>query len=378
MEKVIIIGNDHTNTLGLTQTLGRDGFYVIVCVWGEKRDLVKSSKYCRELYSTATPQKSVDIIIELPKEKEKIPIIASCDDAALILEENKESLSNRYIIEFAKGRYSIEELLGKDLQVELAISAGFNVPRSWLNEHLLKIPKDIEYPCLIKPLVSSKGAKSDIRICRDEAVLKHNLRSLEHTTKVIIQQYIERDYEISILGCGLRNGDTIIPCIENKLTLYPKYTGLECLADMQPLRDEAIITCIKSLIKEIGYVGLFSVEMMHSKTDDKFYFTEINLRNDGANSFVYKYGVNLPLMHIQDLKGEKISIPESFNPGYYIWDMHHFLSMLHRDISIRLWWNEIKKSKGFLTYFAEDKKPFFKQYTNWVLEKLHIRRITTY
>lgn len=30
------------------------------------------------------------------------------------------------------------------------------------------------------------------------------------------------------------------------------------------------------------------MEMMHSKTDDEFYFTEINLRNDGANSFVYK------------------------------------------------------------------------------------------
>ncbi|MDO4738305.1 MAG: ATP-grasp domain-containing protein [Bacteroidales bacterium] len=381
MKKVIILGNDHTNTLGLTQTLGREGFEVIACVWGEKRGLVKSSKYCKELLPCTSPQDCVKRILKLPQEKNKIPIIASCDDAALILEKNKEVLADRFLFEFTQGDYHIESLLEKKMQVKLATEAGFNVPRSWLITDMMVIPKDIKYPCLIKPLVSSKGAKSDIRICRNEAEVKENLASLKYTKKVIIQKYIERDYEISILGCGLRNGDVVIPCVENKLTLYPKYTGLECLADMQPLKDEVIIKSIQNLIKVIGYVGLFSVEMMHCKMDSKFYFTEINLRNDGANSFVYKYGVNLPLIHICDLKG--CLTQDSLNmtvtkPGYYIWDYHHFMSMLHRDISFSAWIREIIKSHGFLTYFPEDSKPFYKQYKNWILRKLYLRKIKFY
>lgn len=377
MEKVIILGNDHTNTLGLTQILGREGFYVIAFVWGEKRDLVKSSKYCAELYSAANPQMCVNGIIGLPQENIIIPIIASCDDAALILEKNKDQLADRFLFEFTQSKYTIEELLEKDLQVKLAIRAGFNVPKSWITENLTKIPDDLEYPCLIKPLVSSKGAKADIRICRSESELIANLSTLKQTNKVIYQQYIERDYEISILGCGLRNGDVVIPCVENKLTLYPKYTGLECLADMQPLENELIISCINNLVRAIGYVGIFSVEMMHCKNDGHYYFTEINLRNDGANSFVYKYGVNLPYIHIKDLKGNyngDVKNQHMVKPGYYIGDFHHFMSVIHNDISILSWIKELWKSNGFLTYFSEDTKPFYKQYINWLLEKFHLRR----
>lgn len=227
-------------------------------------------------------------------------------------------------------------------------------------------------------MVSCEGAKTDIRVCHNIDELKINLNSLQYTTKVLLQQYIERDYEISILGCGLKNGTAIIPCVENKLTLYPKNVGLECLANMQPLEDIQIIQSIQNLIKAIGYVGVFSVEMMHCKLDNKFYFTEINLRNDGANSFVYKYGVNLPLNHIEDLFDEKLTQFTKLSPGYYIWDMHHFLSLVHREISLKQWLDELRKSQGFLTYFSDDRKPFFKQYTNLLLSKLHLRKNEQY
>lgn len=379
MTKIIILGNDHTNTLGLVQTLGREGYYMIACMWGIKTNLVESSKYCNEIYTGKTPQDCIERIIMLPElENCVVPIIAACDDAALILEKNKEKLSGRFLFEHTTSSYSIQELVEKELQVKLATETKFNTPKSWTLNLPGDIPRNIIFPCIVKPLISSQGTKSDIHICHNEEELEKKLKSLKVTTKVIIQQYINRDYEISILGCGLRNGNTVIPCVENKLTLYPKYVGLECLAEIQPLVNTEIIDSIKMLIKLIGYVGPFSVEMMHCKTDDKFYFTEINLRNDGANSFVYKYGVNLPLIHIKDLIGEEVSLDFKTSPGYYIWDFHHFLSLIHCDISLKDWYKELKMSNGFLTLFSEDKSPFYKQYTNWILEKLHLRKIEKY
>lgn len=320
MNKVIILGNDHTNTLGLTQVLGREGYYIIACVWGEKRGLVGASRYCKELYGGLNPEACVRIINSFSSKNDgkKITIIASCDDAALTLERNTQILKDRFVFEYTTGPYTIEQLQEKKLQVRLATEAGFNVPRSWQLNTLNIDNKDVKYPILIKPLVSAKGTKEDIRICENKDELEANLASLHRTKEVIVQQYIEHDYEISILGCSLSNGDVIIPCVENKLSLYPPKIGLECLANMQPLDDETIINPITKLVKQIGYIGLFSVEMMHNREDDKFYFTEINLRNDGANSFVYKYGVNLPLMHIEDLQGSvQMKLSTEVKPEYF-------------------------------------------------------------
>lgn len=191
------------------------------------------------------------------------------------------------------------------------------MPKSW---HLAigdKLPLDLIFPCLIKPLVSCEGAKSDIRVCANNDELQRDYNSLNFTKNVLIQTYIERDYEISILGCALTNGHCILPAIEYKLTLYPKYVGLECLANIHPFTDETLRYLVENLIAKIGYVGLFSIEMMHSSTDNKFYFTEINLRNDGAQSFITKYGANLALNHVEDLLGIPLTIQKSFYPGYY-------------------------------------------------------------
>ena len=99
-KNVIILGTDHTNTLGLTQVLGREGYYVIDVVWGLKRGYVKSSRYCCEFYSAHTPLDCIDILLSL-KHKEVIPIIASCDDVACALESNRYKLCEKYIFEYS-------------------------------------------------------------------------------------------------------------------------------------------------------------------------------------------------------------------------------------------------------------------------------------
>ena len=370
--RVVVLGNDHTNSLGIVQSMGKAGYEVLPFVWGVKSGMLRHSRYVKQLYTAKNAQACVDLMIRIfGDEKRKTPVIACCDLAALTLEANKERLEQHFLFEYATN-CTLEYLAVKEHQVQLALEAGFSVPRTWVLDNIEELPKDICYPCLIKPLVSSQGAKSDIKVCRTKEELQANYRSLKYTEKVILQQYIEHDYEISILGCGMKNGEVQIPCVENKLSLYPKNVGLECLANMQPLEDEEIIRPISALVKRIGYVGLFSVEMMHNKADGKFYFTEINLRNDGANSFVLKYGVNLPLVHVADLLDREQPSFERFCPGFYIWEMHHVSSLLHRDIGLGQWLKEVQMSRGFLTYFSEDKKPFYWQFLSPFLRKLHL------
>lgn len=378
MKEVIVFGNDHTNNVGVIQSLGIAGIRSVGLLFGSRTNLVVGSRFTNKIITAKDPQTCVDKLLrEKIEDGVKTPIIACSDAAALALENNRDRLREHYVFEYSTN-YSLKELSQKNLQVKMAEEAGFNVPQTWYLGESKSIPKDVCYPCLIKPLVSSEGAKTDIRVCRTKEDLEKNLNTLSHTKSVLLQHYIERDYEISILGCGLSSGKCLIPAVENKLTLYPKYVGLECLINMQPLKDGIIKSCINKLVKAIGYVGLFSVEMMHCKEDGKFYFTEINLRNDGAEAFLTKYGANLPLNHVQDLLGYPLSEQKESHPGYYIWDMHHFLSLIHRDTPFLSWIKEIKMSKGFMMYFKEDRKPFFRQYKNWVLQKLHIKKNESY
>lgn len=378
MRRVIVFGNDHTNSVGIIQSLGRVGYKAVGLLFGDKTGYVKASKYTERIIVGRDPQTCIDKLLMHNFESDaKIPIIACCDIAALTLERNSDRLKDRFVFEYATN-YSLEYLAKKENQVRMATEAGFNVPKSWNLKDTKEIPLDVTYPCLIKPLVSCEGAKSDIRVCHTKEELIKNLNSLRVTRHVLLQQYIERDYEISILGCGLSNGTCLIPTVENKLTLYPKYVGLECLANMQKLTDMDIVNSITNLVRTAGYVGLFSVEMMHCKTDGMFYFTEINLRNDGAESFVTKYGANLPLNHIEDLLGIQLTAQLEECPGYYIWDMHHFKSFLCGDISVFTWIKEICQSNGFLMYFKEDKKPFFRQYVYMIEKVMRSKRITKY
>ena len=378
MKKVIVFGNDHTNSVGVIQSLGKAGYRSIGLVYVFKNDFVKSSKYVERVISAKDAQACIDKLVEANfNTQERMPIIATCDMAALTLERNKERLKDRFLFEHAIN-YTLDYLAKKENQVRMAIDAGFNVPKSWNLNDTKQIPDDVTYPCLIKPLVSCEGAKSDIRVCCSREELEKNLNSLDYTKKVLLQQYIKRDYEISILGCGLSSGICLIPAIENKLTLYPKHVGLECLANMQSLEDGPIKKSIENLVSAAGYVGLFSVEMMHCKDDDKFYFTEINLRNDGAEAFVTKYGANLPLNHVEDLLGLPLTKQTEYHPGYYIWEMHHFASVACGDISVWTWLKEIRKSNGFLMSHSGDMKPFFVQFINPILRKLKIKRSENY
>lgn len=379
MKKVVIVfGNDHTNSVGVIQSLGQAGYKSIGLLFGGRSNFVSSSKYTKGVITAKGAQECIEKLLKnVPTNNGKTPIVACCDTAALVLEQNADRLKEYFVFEYATN-YSLEYLSKKENQVRLATESGFNVPKSWNLRDSKRIPIDITYPCILKPLVSCEGAKSDIRVCKTREELEMNLNSLAYTKNVLLQQYIDRDYEISILGCGLKSGQCVIPVVENKLTLYPKEVGLECLADMQPLVDSPIKTSIEALIEKTGYVGLFSVEMMHCKDDNKFYFTEINLRNDGAEALVTKYGANLPLNHVENLLDLPLTEQKVFRPGYYIWDMHHFLSLIHGDISVTTWLKELRMSNGFMLYFKDDKKPFFKQYTNWLLSKFHLRKNESY
>ena len=62
MKQVIVFGNDHTNSIGVIQSLGKAGYRSIGLVYGFKNDFVKSSNYVDYVISAKDAQECIDDI----------------------------------------------------------------------------------------------------------------------------------------------------------------------------------------------------------------------------------------------------------------------------------------------------------------------------
>lgn len=390
MKKAIILGNDHTNSLGVLQSLAECGWTVDAYVWGVKNGFLIRSKYLNKIYTSSSAELCIDLIIgNTAGITSVIPIVPCCDTAALILERRRDEIPENIVFGHIDGKYTIAEVQDKELQVALARSVGLNVPCSFKVSDRHNIPKELSFdaPYIIKPVISIYGSKTDIIKCASLEELHRYIEMVfnryserQELLSILIEQFIPHDYEISLLGCVLMDGKVYIPAIENKLTQFPLNVGLECTARVEEFTDLTLKNQLTDLIKSIGYKGLFSIEMMHNSEDGRFYFTEINLRNDGANIFIKQFGVNLPHIYCSDLLGIEVksSMTNDYRPGLYIWEMHHFDAMRAGALSIGRWMKDICRAKGFLLFNKRDLKPFLHQIQILFLSKLRLLKIDRY
>lgn len=375
MNKAIVIGHDAVNALGLVQSLGREGINVTAILECKKSGLIRHSNYAKEVITVSDFEEAVDILLTRFVGEEKVPVFPAGDGVALTLANNYERLKEYFLMEHLKGAYTMEQLMCKDLQIELAKKHNFNVPYSMHVSKPFFVPKDMEYPCIVKPLVSCMGDKRDIFIAQNPDELKDILENrISFSESVIIQQFIDKDYEYDMMGCAYKDGEVYIPLSDRMIKFNHLLQDTSTVSYIEPLDTEIAVEVekIKTLLNEIGYVGLFSVEFMHNKKDGLIYFTEVNFRNDGENAFIVHEGVNLPFLHFQDLieQPKKIYIPTTKSKKY-IWEGIHFSGLMKGSIGIWEWLCDLRGVQGCMYYFKDDKAPFFYQFVNKLLRRIH-------
>ena len=376
MNRAIVIGHDAVNALGLVQSLGREGVDVTAILECEKSELIRHSNYAKEIITVSDFEEAVEVLLTRFAGEEKIPVFPAGDGIALTLSQNYERLEKHFLIEHFMGAYTMEQLMNKELQIGLAIKHNFNVPYSICVSKPFCVPETIVYPCIVKPLVSCLGDKRDILIAQNADELKDILENrVTFSESLIIQQFIEKDYEYDIMGCVYKNGEVYIPLSDRMVKFNHFLQDLSTVSYIEPLDANIAVEVekIRTLMNEVGYVGLFSVEFMHNKKDGLIYFTEVNFRNDGANAFIVHEGVNLPFLHFQDLLEQpKKRFTPTTKSKKYILEGSHFSNLIRKGISFREWLSDLKGVDGFRYYFKDDKAPFFYQFANKILRKFHL------
>lgn len=370
----VVFGNDHKNPLGAMQSLGQAGINSIAVCIGNRTGIMESSRFLKEIHFGNTAEDCVDILLKIVPDGEFGVITPCSDEAAITIDKNREKLKRKY--KFAHSAFfSFEELSDKGIQTQLAREAGLSVPEFYTVMTLEDIPENPPFPCIVKPLIAMLGSKNDLIICNNPYELRKNIEHiLPHNYGIIIQRYIDKEYECLMECCRFSDGRTIVPAIvKNDLhRLYPENVGLSSMHDIIPFEDEEFKQRIIGLLDLIGYVGLISVEFAKSKRDGKYYFFEFNIRNDGYNPCLTKAGVNINYYYVCDMLNLPFEIGEARNVSI-ISEIRHLQTLAHRQLSVGAWIKDLRKADGFTWYYKNDKKPFWIMITHALVDTTKAR-----
>ena len=294
--KIIVFGGDHHNTLGVIRSLGEAGIKPILILHGTIDSFVAQSKYISKIHYTENEEKGIELLINLYGQESLPPLIICCSDGAShYVDIYYNQLKEKFIFPNAGEEGRITKLMNKETMRTLAEECNLPSPNTWIINKNDTIPEDIIYPCIIKPLMSIEGCKSDIHTCQDYKSLANDIKSA-HASRIQIQEFVDKEYEFQLIGCRIKTNETdkiIIPGVSYIIrSSAVSNTGFLRYSPIQEFKD-INIKDVEEFIKRTQYVGLFSVEFIKSKTG-KTYFMEINFRNDGNSYAVTGAGCNLP------------------------------------------------------------------------------------
>lgn len=382
MRKVIIIGGNHVNTLGLIRSIGERGLPVILFL--EHQESLSAcnlrfSKYITMMYHLTT---EADILTLLKRdfwnEASKPVILCASDLSICLLDEHYEELKVKFFFFNAGQQGRISHFMNKANMFSLAEACGLRTIKTWLLKEGVSIPEDITYPCFSKPQNSAMDGKTGTGLINNREELQRRLKC--GGRGLLVQEYIDKDYEVDINGFSYNFGENVIinaVCrkIRDYIDRQSQYIVLEDISVWPNIN----YTAIKEFIKSIGYEGLFSIELVCK--DDTFFFLEINMRSDGVNYLYTSAGFNYPFLWYRygvdgKLDSSHVSFPKLRRP-LYLMQWTDFVDVFHKRISFWQWLKDLARTRAFCVLSIRDPKPFL--FVIWqniklVLQKLHFLR----
>lgn len=368
----VVIGGGSYNDLGVIRSLGERGLQSVYLTDGEHIIPIKKSKY---LLSTVIADLSTDLVSSLrqiaEKYEKRLVLFPTSDDAALEIDKSYRTLSAFAIIPSTQG--GMENYMDKGVQASIAHQAGFIVPNSKAFDlESETVPfNDIHLPCIVKPLLSVKGSKAHITICRTTEELSECIRLFNdnHEYLILIQDFIEqRDQkEICITGVSLPNHEMVFGGIIEKYRTIGN--GSTTFGKVHVEVDHQIEERVRELLKRIPYTGIFDIECFISPKKN-LTFIESNLRNGAYGYAVSRAGINLPWLFYTYYAGIQATTGKTCDV-VFMEERSDFLHVTHKDISLIKWIRDILHTDVFLFSNRKDIGPmiriphFIKKYLPW-------------
>lgn len=360
MNQVVIIGDSTHNTLSAVRSFGEAKVsQVLILVCHEDFCYVGHSKYLRRgnLYEVGELDECMPLLEKLASTEGQY-LMTTFDAAAEWVDAREPQLSKMFLTP-CRGR-QLGRLFNKAAQCDLARRCGLDVPFSMVydrSQGLEGLP-DLTFPLITKPLVSSEGEKGDIHICRTMADLREALGENSHCEKFLFQQFIEKEYEIDAVGISTDEGVVMGGAI-HKYRHWPRLVGAGAYGVFERMDTYNVdVSKIEAFLRESGYHGPFSVELLHTK-EGRNYFMEVNFRNEGLAYASTCAGANLHALYVD---GSKKIDWRKFRRTYMMNYSIDLLYVKEGDVSLWHWLRDFLRTRCFINLCLSDLGPILAYY----------------
>lgn len=376
IKPVIVIGGNHHNTLAILRSLGERGVQSSLIVHtGEKKPFTIYSKYIKRSIVLRSYERIKDAMYDLKEGDEKPLVIACSDRVSSYLDLNRDELSLHFLLPGSEIQGRITQLMEKDAMAELAVKCGLIIPQSSVMEPANYDIDSLDFPCIIKPLASINGAKTDIYIChcREEFV---DCMSRVQCQKVQVQKYIDKDLEYQLIGISLNSGNEVVIPGASVILRQPENTNTGFLKYIPKKSFQFDEDTCKKFLKATGYSGLFSLEFLRGK-DGRDYFMEINFRNDGNSICVTASGMNLPYIWYLYKTGKPYTKELCFDDMQEVFvmpEIDDFHNVRTKKLGLWTWLKDVRRTDCFMEFSRHDQKPFWAKIKTLILIRLGIEK----
>ena len=279
----------------------------------------------------------------------------------------------KYVIPSISGKQGeIVRLMNKKAQVYLA--RKLDIPMLDVKEMELNLfDTTLQYPVILKPVISAEGQKTDIMVANNETELRKIRNNLieKGYSRILVQHFLSNKTEYVVTGAifGHNYSFTVVEHIRQ----WPMNTGSGSFSKFCTNKDvNSFAKLILEKLQYLGFQGPIDLEFFKDN-DSSFYLNEINWRSSGRN-FVSEYtNVHPTLQYYRYMIGEESGdIHSNSKEGYTMNEGTDIRHVLGGGYSLRSWLRDVRKTDCFALWSKDDLKPTFAQYLYYA--KRFIRR----
>lgn len=369
--KVVIVGGNHFNILGVVRSFGRMGIRPYGVLTGAARKYVTRSRYWQEVYPVQDDALIEPLFEKFLNETHKPVVIPCLDKQAAQVDLNYDRLKERFILPSINGAQGeIVKAMDKLRQYELAQAHNVDMAPTLVVDlpQDATLAPDFKPPYILKPVMTIEGEKLDIEICRDLDAYRNAISKftrLEYP-RILVQRYLAERREFCISGAVMPSGGFDMAVVEN-IRRWPQGFGIGSFAQLS-LEPEvtAYARRLMAFARDVGYVGPIDIEFFRSLEDGAFYLNEVNWRSSGRNFISFHTGVHPAYDYYMDAVGASRHTFERVNtrPGYVFSGRGEFHLAFHdRTTPVRTWLRDMARANSYSTWYWRDPVPFFSETT---------------
>jgi predicted ATP-grasp superfamily ATP-dependent carboligase len=300
--KAVVVGSG-LNALGIVRSLAMAGVPVHL-LYGDVDAAVHSRLASRQKIERTDGQPLVSALLEIGKSASDKPVLYLTEEKTVLTVSARRDELLPYFRIVLPAHDILTALMHKQGFQQMAGVLGSPVPQAvYLSaESDLAALGGLKYPCVLKPAVKdyaygAKFQKAYVVQSPDEAAGLY--RQIAPTlSDLIVQEWIEgTDSDIYFcLQYIAADGSMIASFVGRKIRSWPPRIGGTASCTAAPEYQEKLSALTTEFFRQVGFVGMGSMEFKRDPRDGEFYMVEPTVgRTDFQEEVATLHGHNLPL-----------------------------------------------------------------------------------